>query len=79
MACCNPDACTRDDCVQLTNREASVCMTLCTSNEPMSFSQLKLEVGLHQEILSRIVRRLTIHGLIAKVDGRYQGRCGQGD
>jgi DNA-binding HxlR family transcriptional regulator len=69
--------CARDDCVQLTHREASVCVTLCTSNEPMSFSELKLALGLHQEILSRIVRRLTIHGLAAKVDGKYQGRCGR--
>jgi DNA-binding HxlR family transcriptional regulator len=38
---------------------------------------LKETLGLHQEILSRIVRRLAIHGIVAKVDGRYQGRCGQ--
>jgi DNA-binding HxlR family transcriptional regulator len=43
----------------------------------MSFSQLKQALGLHQEILSRIVRRLTVHGLVAKVEGKYQGRCGE--
>ena len=76
MACCMED-CGRDDCVQLTEREASVCITLCASGEAMSFSQLKQAVGLHQEILSRIVRRLTVHGLVAKVEGKYQGRCGE--
>jgi len=76
IACCSDER-AGDDCVQLTHREATVCMTLCASEEPMSFSQLKLAVGLHQEILSRIVRRLTIHGLVAKVGGKYQGRCGQ--
>jgi DNA-binding HxlR family transcriptional regulator len=74
---CFMEDCARDDCVQLTQREAAVCVTLCTSDEPMSFSQLKLASGLHQEVLSRIVRRLTIHGLAAKLDGKYQGKCGQ--
>jgi len=74
---CRMDDCEGDDCVQLTEREASVCITLCSSKVPMSFSQLKQAEGLHQEILSRIVRRLTIHGLVAKVEGKYQGRCGE--
>jgi DNA-binding HxlR family transcriptional regulator len=74
---CIMDECERDDCVQLTDREASVCVTLCSSKEPLSFSELRLSSGLHQEILSRIVRRLTIYGLVAKVEGKYQGRCGE--
>jgi DNA-binding HxlR family transcriptional regulator len=73
---CRLEECGRDDCVQLTDREASVCITLCSSKEPISFSELRHSSGLHQEILSRIVRRLTIHGLVAKVEGKYQGRCG---
>jgi DNA-binding HxlR family transcriptional regulator len=77
VACCSPGGCANDDCVQLTEREASVCSTVCASEEPVSFSQLKDSLGLHQEILSRIVRRLTTHGVIAKVDRKYQGKCGQ--
>jgi DNA-binding HxlR family transcriptional regulator len=77
IACCSPGGCANDDCVQLTDREASVCVAICTSSEPISFSQLRMAVDLHQEILSRIVRRLTIHGLVAKVGGRYQGNCFQ--
>jgi DNA-binding HxlR family transcriptional regulator len=76
VACCS-EGCAGDDCVQLTDREASVCVMLCASAEPMSFSQLRKELALHQEILSRIVRRLTVHGLVAKVGGRYRGRCGR--
>ena len=77
IGCCRPGGCDNEDCVQLTPREAQVCITLCRSAEPLSFTQLKEASGLHQEVLSRIVRRLTIHGVAAKVDGRYQGRCGQ--
>jgi DNA-binding HxlR family transcriptional regulator len=77
MGCCCPGGCGNVDCVQLTPREAQVCITLCKSAVPMSFTQLKESLGLHQEVLSRVVRRLTVHGLVAKVEGKYQGRCGQ--
>ncbi len=77
VGCCRPGGCDNDECVQLTPREAQVCITLCRSTEPMSFTQLKEQLGMHQEILSRVVRRLAIHGVVAKVNGRYQGKCGQ--
>jgi len=77
MGCCVPEPCGREDCVQLTPREAQVCLAICKSGGPVTFSELKNDLGLHQEVLSRIVRRLTVYGLAAKVDGRYEGKCGQ--
>ena len=66
------------DCVQLTDRESSVCNVICSSNEPISFAKLRESTSLHQEIVSRTVRRLMIYGLVRKVDdGRYKGQCSQ--
>jgi len=61
--------------VELTDREALVCDAICASREPISFTRLKEFTNLHQEILSRIVYRLGVHGLVRKVDGKYQGIC----
>ena len=72
--CCS-DNCSRDECVELTERELSVCTVICASTEPVSFTKLKQSTNLHQEILSRVVRRLAIHGLVAKVDGKYESNC----
>jgi len=63
------------ECVELTDRELSVCSTICASPEPISFTELKQSTNLHQEIVSRIVKRLTIHGLVTRADGKYQGKC----
>jgi len=60
-------------CVELTDREFSVCSFICDSRGPVSFSQLKRSTDLHQEILSRIVRRLVIYGVVKKEEGRYKG------
>ena len=63
-----------DYCVELTLREWSVCNSICKSKEPISFSQLKQESSLHQEILSRILKRLLTHHVIERQreDGRYR-------
>ncbi len=52
-----------------------VCNVICNSSEPVSFSELRKTTSLHQEVVSRIVRRLAIHGLVKKVDGKYQSLC----
>jgi predicted transcriptional regulator len=76
MACCTDD-CLKADCVQLTERESSVCNIICSSREPVSFGRLKEATALHQEIVSRIVRRLLVHGLVTKTAEGYCGKCGQ--
>jgi predicted transcriptional regulator len=74
--CCPVAVCGSPDCLQLTEREAQVCMTICGSEEPVTFSALKNTLGYHQEVVSRILRRLVNHGAIEKVMGRYR-RAGQ--
>jgi hypothetical protein len=69
---CSSDNRDLGQCVELTDREFSVCNFICDSPAPVSFSQLRRSTELHQEILSRIVRRLVIHGVVAKEEGRYK-------
>ena len=70
LVCCKNSA---EACVELTPREFLVSNTISESNEPLSFSQLKQSSSLHQEILSRILRRLTVYHVIKKVqDGKYE-------
>jgi DNA-binding HxlR family transcriptional regulator len=69
-------------CVELTEREYSICSTICASSIPLSFSELRKSSEFHQEILSRILRRLQVHQIIEKnEDGRYRrptgAQCGQ--
>src|SRR5208283_3619492 len=71
VSVCVSGSCDPNECVELTIRESSVCDIVCSSHEPVSFSQLKKSTNFHQEILSRIVRRLAVHGLMRKVDGKY--------
>lgn len=52
-----------------------VCNVICGAPEAISFSELRRTTSLHQEVVSRIVRRLTVHGLVKKVDGKYQSLC----
>jgi predicted transcriptional regulator len=66
------ELCTNPDCLQLTERETQVCMAICTSKEPVTFSALKKTLGYHQEVVSRILRRLVNHRAIEKVKGRYR-------
>ena len=74
--CCLDD-CSDVDCVQLTEREFSVCHLICSSDGPITFGRLKEATTLHQELVSRIVRRLAVHGLVKKTDAGYLGKCGQ--
>jgi len=73
MSCC-PTQRADADCLQLTDRELLVCETVCRSPEPLGFSQVRRSVGLHQEILSRILKRLTIHGALERKEGKYMRR-----
>jgi DNA-binding HxlR family transcriptional regulator len=73
---CAAANCDPSECVELTNRESLVCSIVCQSREPVSFTRLKEATDFHQEVLSRIVRRLAVHGLVRKVDGKYLGECG---
>ena len=72
VKCCPSGACDSSDCLQLTEREARVCATICNSPEPVTFSSLKTALGYHQEVVSRILKRLMHHGAISKAKGGYQ-------
>lgn len=76
LACCFASACDSPDCLQLTEREARVCDAICGSPEPVAFSAIKGALGYHQEVVSRILKRLMNHGVIEKTRGRYR-RAGQ--
>ncbi|HZW85056.1 MAG TPA: helix-turn-helix domain-containing protein [Nitrososphaerales archaeon] len=64
--------CESPDCLQLTEREAEVCVAVCSSSEPVSFSKVRDAVGLHQELVSRILRRLMNYGAIEKSRDGYR-------
>jgi len=49
---------------------------VCVSVEPVAFSTIKSTLGYHQEVVSRILRRLVKHRAIEKVNGKYR-RVGQ--
>ena len=68
--------CESPECLQLTEREAQVCAAICASEEPVAFSTLRSSLGYHQEVVSRILRRLLNHGAIEKFRGKYR-RAGQ--
>ncbi len=72
MPCCMTSACSGSDCLQLTEREALVCATICSGSEPVAFSTIRKTVGFHQEVVSRILRRLLNHRAIQKVGGGYK-------
>jgi len=77
MVSCCVAQCEGSDCLQLTERELLVCETVCDSAEPLRFSAVKRSVGLHQELVSRILRRLTTYGVIEKVQGKYRRKASQ--
>ena len=72
LSCCPVAKCDSPDCLQLTEREAQVCMAICSSEEPVAFSALKDRLGYHQEVVSRILKRLVNHGAIEKFRGKYR-------
>ncbi len=75
--CCTVSRCADSDCLQLTERELVVCETVCESEHPLRFSVVKMSVGLHQEIVSRILRRLVTYGAIERFQGRYRRKTSQ--
>jgi len=72
LSCCPVAVCDSPDCLQLTEREAQICMAICSSEEPVAFSALKDRLGYHQEVVSRILKRLVNHGAIEKFRGKYR-------
>jgi len=72
LSCCPVAVCDSPDCLQLTEREAQVCMAICSSEEPVAFSALKDRLVYHQEVVSRILKRLVNHGAIEKFRGKYR-------
>ena len=72
VTCCPAKMCDGSECLQLTEREARVCMAICNSPEPVAFSALRGALGYHQEVVSRILKRLVNHGAIEKVQGKYR-------
>ena len=71
-SCCPAAMCDGPDCLQLTERETRVCMEICDSEDPVTFSALKTRLGYHQEVISRILKRLVNHGAIEKFRGKYR-------
>ena len=47
-------------------------MAICGSPDPAAFSALKGALGYHQEVVSRILKRLMNHGAVEKVRGRHR-------
>jgi len=43
----------------------------------VGFSEVRRSVGLHQEIVSRILKRLMNHGAVRRKDGKYVCNGGQ--
>jgi predicted transcriptional regulator len=67
--------CSELDCVELTERESTVCNLICRSEKPISFSQLKQASNFHQEIVSRIIHRLIVHHVVKRSDSGYECDC----
>ena len=47
-------------------------MAVCNSKEPVTFSAIKNGLGYHQEVVSRILRRLVNYRAIEKAKGKYR-------
>lgn len=67
--------CGQSDCLELTDREASVFKMICSSEKPISFSLLKRSSNLHQELVSRIIKRLIRHSVVRKTHSGYACDC----
>lgn len=77
QACCIACPSCNEDYLQLTDREARVCEAVCLSEGPIGFSAVKRAVGYHQEIVSRMLKRLVVYGAIERVRGKYRRKVGQ--
>jgi len=47
-------------------------MAICSSTEPLAFSDMKNRFGYHQEVVSRILKRLVNYGAVEKFRGKYR-------
>ena len=47
-------------------------MAICSSAEPLAFSAVKNRFGYHQEVVSRILKRLVNYGAVEKFKGKYR-------
>ena len=78
----NQGGCDDGPCIDwkqnLNHRDVVVCEIVCSSTKPLGFNEIKRLTGLHQEVLSRILRRLQISGNIGKVSSKYDRCCSPG-
>ena len=59
----------------LNSRDVLVCELICASSGPLGFNEIRRKTGIHQEVLSRILRRLRMSGNIEKVHSKYDKCC----
>lgn len=59
----------------LSKREVEVCTLICRSPKPLGFNEIKRRTGFHQEILSRILKRLIFLENIRHADMLYSKWC----
>lgn len=62
----------------LSSRDVEVCVLICSSIVPLGFNEIKRTTGFHQEILSRILKRLIFMGNVSKNGTRYERCCNSG-
>lgn len=59
----------------LSARDVEVCVLICESPRPLGFNEIQRSVGIHQEKLSRTLKRLLLHGFILKEQAKYNRCC----
>lgn len=69
------DNCRHDWALNLNARDVKVCEIICNSGSPVGFNEIRRRTGIHQEVLSRILRRLVFSGNIEKVKSKYDRCC----
>jgi len=77
QVCCVSCPTCNDVPLQLTERELQICEAVCSSSTPIGFSALKRAVGYHQEVVSRVLKRLLIYGAIERVRGKHRRKVSQ--
>lgn len=59
----------------LSSREVRVCEVVCGSLREIGFNEIKRITGFHQEILSRILKRLRYRNLLTIYNSKYAKCC----
>ncbi len=67
--------CSKDWKASLNERDINVCQIVCHSRTPMGFNEIRRQTAIHQEILSRILKRLQFRGYIEKIQAKYYRCC----